>query len=111
MRVRVRVRARVRVKVRLMVRPRRMYLARLLTHIDPLVDAARLRVLEVTQRADLVDVVAPVLDAALRAVADQVLEKRERLGGLGLGLGSGFGLGLGLGLGTGSGSGFGLRLA
>ena len=88
-----------------------MYLARLLTHIDPLVDAARLGVLEVTQRADLVDVVAPVLDAALRAVADQVLEKRERLGGLGLGLRSGFGLGLGLGLGTGSGSGFGLRLA
>ena len=107
----MRVRARVRVKVRLRVRPRRMYLARLLTHIDPLVDAARLGVLEVTQRADLVDVVAPVLDAALRAVADEVLEKRERLGGLGLGLGSGFGLGLGLGLGTGSGSGFGLRLA
>ena len=103
--------ARVRVRVRLRVRPRRMYLARLLTHIDPLVDAARLGVLEVTQRADLVDVVAPILDAALRAVADEVLEKRERLGGLGLGLGSGFGLGLGLGLGTGSGSGFGLRLA
>ena len=39
----------------------------------------RLGVLEVAERSDLVDVVAAVLDRALRAVADQVLEHIQRL--------------------------------